>query len=70
MAWEPSALVQCTSTTPWLKLPSWAAPGGCDDLTLGKIYELLAVEAKGCLLRIIDDSGEDYLYPASHFKVI
>ncbi len=68
--WEPSTLVECTSITPWLKLPTWAEAGGCDDLTLGKIYTLVAIEAKGCLLRIIDDSGDDYLYPASHFRVM
>jgi hypothetical protein len=37
-------------------------------LTLGKIYSLLAVEANGAFYRIVDDSGEDYLYPASHFR--
>jgi len=68
--WEPVRLVQCVSTRPWLKLPSWAEAGGCHDLTLGRIYELLAVEAKGVLLRIVDDSGDDFLYPASHFRVI
>jgi hypothetical protein len=42
--------------------------GGCHDLTLGKIYEMLGVEGKGAFYRIVDDSGEDYLYPVSHFK--
>ena len=31
---------------------------------------MLGVEAKGAFYRIIDDSGEDYLYPVSHFKVV
>ena len=41
----------------------------CDDLTLLKVYQVLADDsaAKDNYLRIIDDSGEDYLYPASHF---
>jgi hypothetical protein len=30
----------------------------------------VAVEAKGAFLRLIDDSGGDYLYPASHFKTV
>ena len=33
-----------------------------DDLLLGRCYEVLAAE--GDWLRIIDESGEDYLYPA------
>jgi hypothetical protein len=37
-------------------------------LTLGKLYELLGVEANGAFYRIVDDSGEDYLYPANHFR--
>jgi hypothetical protein len=27
-----------------------------------------AVEADGAFYRILDDSGDDFLYPASHFK--
>ena len=37
-------------------------------LTNGKEYDVLAVE-KGWY-RIIDDSGEDYLYPPENFEVI
>lgn len=33
---------------------------GVDSLTNGKIYECLRVD--GGMLRVIDDSGEDYLY--------
>jgi hypothetical protein len=42
---------------------------GCDDLQLRKLYQLLpdeAAETSG-LIRVIDDSGEDYLYPAENF---
>lgn len=39
-----------------------------DDLTLGRLYEVLA-EERG-MLRIIDDSGEDFLYPASCFESV
>jgi hypothetical protein len=69
-AWEPAALVQCVSRRPWLLAPGADEPGGCDDLTLGKIYERVAVEANGSFFRIIDDSDDDYLYPASHFRLI
>lgn len=34
---------------------------GVDSLTSGRVYECLGVEESG-LLRIVDDSGEDYLY--------
>lgn len=41
-----------------------------DDLTLGRLYEVKnATEAHG-MVRIIDDSGEDYLYPASLFESV
>jgi hypothetical protein len=68
--WQPTTLVQCVSVKPWLTYPGCAEPGGCHDLTLGKIYELMQVEAKGAFLRLVDDSGEDYLYPASHFRTV
>ncbi len=42
---------------------------GCEDLEIRKIYEVLPHEnaAKDDYLRIIDESGEDYLYPAIYF---
>ncbi|MEC4894292.1 MAG: hypothetical protein SAL07_22955 [Oscillatoria sp. PMC 1051.18] len=45
---------------------------GCDDLELLKIYQVLPDEsaAKNNYLRVIDESGEDYLYPESNFTVI
>ena len=42
---------------------------GCDDLEVRKIYRVLPnnkSEEKG-LLRVIDASGEDYLYPKNYF---
>ena len=68
--WQPTTIVQCISLRPWLVYPGCDEPGGCHDLTLGKIYELLAIEADGAFYRIVDDSGDDFLYPASHFKVV
>jgi len=41
----------------------------CEDLEKGKVYPVLAdskVMREG-YLRIIDESGEDYLYPESYF---
>jgi len=68
--YESTVLVQCISVRPWIKLPDWTEPGGCHDLTLGRIYERLAVEADGRLFRINDDSNDDFLYPAGHFRLI
>ena len=68
--YQPVTLVQCVSVKPWLVIPGDDEPGGCHDLTLGKIYEMTGVEGKGSFYRIVDDSGEDYLYPVSHFRVV
>jgi hypothetical protein len=42
------------------------------SLELRKIYETLAdaEAAKSGQIRVIDESGEDYLYPAEHFVAI
>jgi hypothetical protein len=42
---------------------------GCEALHLLKLYPILpdpGAESSG-LIRVIDDSGEDYLYPAENF---
>ncbi|HMS83581.1 MAG TPA: hypothetical protein PKD12_08025 [Nitrospira sp.] len=41
----------------------------CEDLETRKVYRLLADEKaeKDGYLRVIDESGDDYLYPASYF---
>ncbi len=42
---------------------------GCEDLIVRRVYQVLPDEGaeKKALLRIIDESGEDYLYPARYF---
>ena len=42
---------------------------GCDDLELRKVYEQLPDEqaAKEGYVRVLDESGEDYLYPGKCF---
>ena len=44
----------------------------CEDLEVRKIYQALPDEAAAAdgLLRIVDESGEDYLYPAELFLQI
>lgn len=42
------------------------------DLSLGKVYRVIperVSEARG-FVRIVDESGEDYLYPRSYFLPI
>ena len=41
----------------------------CEDLEVRKIYQTLSDEAAAAdgLVRIVDESGEDYLYPAELF---
>lgn len=45
------------------------ANDGCDDLVIGMLYRVLpdATASVEGLLRVIDDSGEDYLYPSARF---
>jgi hypothetical protein len=44
----------------------------CEDLEKRKIYSILPDEeaAKEGYLRVIDESGEDYLYPGSYFVIV
>jgi hypothetical protein len=44
----------------------------CDDLEKRKIYLMLPDEVAGKdgYIRVIDESGEDYLYPQSYFIVV
>ncbi len=41
----------------------------CEDLELRKIYRVVSDKKaeKENFLRVVDESGEDYLYPDSHF---
>jgi len=41
----------------------------CDDLIKGKIYRVLEDKraSQEAYIRVIDDSGEDYLYPEAYF---
>lgn len=41
----------------------------CDDLEIRKVYRVIGDQKaeKDGYLRVIDESGDDYLYPASYF---
>jgi hypothetical protein len=44
----------------------------CEDLERRKVYRVLADEKaeKDGYLRMIDESGDDYLYPASYLSAL
>ena len=44
----------------------------CVDLEVRKVYPVLpdAAAAKDGYLRVVDESGEDYLYPADYFVLV
>jgi len=45
---------------------------GAEDLEVRKVYRVLPDKAAGTegYLRVIDESGEDYLYPAVYFVFV
>ncbi|MCW5880870.1 MAG: hypothetical protein KIS91_08080 [Anaerolineae bacterium] len=45
---------------------------GAEDLELRKLYQVVPDEeaARDGYLRVIDESGEDYLYPAEFFVAV
>jgi hypothetical protein len=57
------------------KRPKFAvcvANDGCDDLQVWKLYRVLPdpVAAAEDYLRVVDESGEDYLYPSGRFIMV
>ena len=44
----------------------------CDDLEKRKLYQILPDEeaTQEGYLRVVDESGEDYLYPESYFILV
>jgi hypothetical protein len=55
-----------------LKFAVCVANDGCDDLLVWKLYRVLPDDAaaREGYLRVVDDSGEDYLYPAGRFVAV
>jgi hypothetical protein len=78
MEWVPVVallvflFIKKSQKTPrYVHLPGASVDGAISDLTLGAVYKVLPTsqhESDAGLLRIIDNSGEDYLYPASYFQ--
>lgn len=57
-------IAQPEGSTQWVEVKD----GLAGSLTVGKIYEVLEID--GGDYRIIDDEGEDYLYPIEFFKIV
>ena len=63
--------VRCVNNKAYVRVPDEAVHGPLADLTLGAVYKVLPIpqpEQDVGLLRIIDNSGEDYLYPVNYFQ--
>ena len=63
--------VRCVNNKAYVRMPDEAVHSPLTDLTLGAVFKVLPTpppERDAGLLRIIDNSGEDYLYPASYFQ--
>ena len=44
----------------------------CEDLELRKVYQILPDKraARDGYIRVVDESGEDYLYPEAYFAAV
>ncbi len=63
--------VRCINNKTYVRLPDEPVNGALADLTIGAVYKVLPTpphERDTGMIRIIDNSGEDYLYPASYFR--
>jgi hypothetical protein len=60
------------SKSPPSKFVLCIRPGDSEDLEARKVYEVLPdpKAAREGYLRIVDESGEDYLYPAERFAPV
>ncbi|ETW92119.1 MAG: hypothetical protein ETSY1_45070 [Candidatus Entotheonella factor] len=65
--------VHCINNQAYVRVPDGSDKNDISDLTIGAVYKVLPSlhhEIDAGLLRIIDNSGEDYLYPASYFRPV
>ena len=71
---DKQLVVRCVSAKPFLSeerngtLRQGQFEGALISLTVGKFYE--ATEGGRGYFRIVDDTGEDYLYPKSMFEIM
>ena len=63
--------VRCINNKTYVRLPDESVNGALADLTIGAVYKVLPTsqhERDTGMIRIIDNSGEDYIYPANYFQ--
>ncbi len=63
--------VRCINNQTYVRMPGESVHGALTDLTIGAVYKVLPTpqhERDTGMIRIIDNSGEDYLYPANYFQ--
>ena len=63
--------VRCINNQTYVRMSGEPDNGALADLTLGAVYKILPTaqhERDMGMIRIIDNSGEDYLYPANYFQ--
>jgi hypothetical protein len=63
--------VRCINNQTYVRMSGEPDNGALADLTIGAVYKILPTaqhERDTGMIRIIDNSGEDYLYPASYFQ--
>ena len=63
--------VRCINNKTYVRMPGESVNGTLADLTIGAVYKVLPTqphERDTGMIRIIDNSGEDYLYPAHYFQ--
>ena len=41
-----------------------------DDIQIGRLYEVVEAHAGHGMIRILDESGDDYLYPKTCFEPV
>jgi hypothetical protein len=63
--------VRCINNQTYVRMPGEPVNGTLADLTIGAVYKVLPTqqhERDTGMIRIIDNSGEDYLYPTHYFQ--
>lgn len=48
----------------------WKGDSNPLELINGKTYEILGTDFNGTMFNVVDETGEDFLYPAEDFEVI
>lgn len=68
----PGAITKMATVAPRSRFALCIENMDCDDLEKGKVYRSIPDDdaAQEGYLRIVDESGEDYLYPESYFVLV